>query len=78
LARNGTGWLVGDKCTFVDLSFITWAAVGEGLLQESNKASKLEENYPRYTAWLKSMGERNKVAKCMAIIADGRAAHGLK
>lgn len=78
MARNGTGSLVGDKCTYADLSFITWADVGEGLLREMNKADKLAEDYPKYTAWLKSMKEREKVAKCVALIAESRAAHGLR
>ncbi|KAJ5149097.1 glutathione S-transferase [Penicillium atrosanguineum] len=78
LARNGTGWLVGDKCTYADLSFITWNGVGEGLLQELNKADKLEEDYPRYTAWMKSLKGREKVARCMALIAEARVAHGLR
>jgi glutathione S-transferase len=77
LRRNGTGWLVGDKCTYADLSFVTWAVVGEGLLHELNRADKLVE-YPRYNAWLKSLKEREGVAKCLAIISEGRAAHGLR
>jgi glutathione S-transferase len=78
LARNGTGWLVGDKCTYADLSFITWATIGEGLLYELNRADSLEEKYPKYTAWLKSLKGREKVAKCLDLIAEGRAAHGLR
>jgi glutathione S-transferase len=61
-----------------DLSFTTWAGVGEGLLHELNRTDKLEEDYPKYTAWLKSMRRREKVTKCMALIAEGRAAHGLR
>lgn len=78
LTRNGTGWLVGDKCTYADLSFITWNGVGEGLLQELSKTDKLEEDYPKYTAWMKSLKEREKVARCMSLIAEARAAHGLR
>ncbi|KAL4946471.1 hypothetical protein BDV06DRAFT_218398 [Aspergillus oleicola] len=78
LGRNGTGWLVGDKCTYADLSFVTWAGVGEGLLRELNKADKLDEKYPKYSAWLKAMRGREKAAKCEKSIAEARAAHGLK
>ncbi|KZF25884.1 glutathione S-transferase [Xylona heveae TC161] len=78
LARNGTGWLVGDKCTYADLSFVTWAVIGEGLLHEIGQADRLEEKFPRYTAWLKALKGREKVAKCLEVIAKGRAAHGLK
>jgi glutathione S-transferase len=78
LTRNGTGWLVGNKCTYADLSFVTWAIIGEGLLQELGRADELKETHPRYTTWLKSMKEREKVAKCLGLIAQGRAAHGLR
>ncbi|KAJ5112866.1 glutathione S-transferase [Penicillium angulare] len=78
LAQNATGWLVGDKCTYADLSFVTWASIGEGLLHELNRADGLEEKYPRYTAWLASLKKREKVAKCLDLIAEGRAAHGLR
>jgi glutathione S-transferase len=74
LARNGsTGWLIGDKCTYADLSFVTWAGVGEGLLVELGRAdnAKLESDYLLYSAWMGAMREREKVA-------EGRAAHGLK
>jgi glutathione S-transferase len=81
LVRNGnTGWLVGDKCTYADLSFVTWAGVGEGLLVELGRAdkAKLESDYPLYSAWMGAMREREKVEECAARIAEGRAAHGLK
>ncbi|KAL3484499.1 glutathione S-transferase [Aspergillus germanicus] len=80
LVRNdNTGWLVGDKCTYADLSFVTWAGVGEGLLVELGRAdkAKLESDYPLYSAWMGAMREMEKVAECAARIAEGRAAHGL-
>jgi glutathione S-transferase len=78
LKRNGTGWLVGGKCTYADLSFRTWASVGEGLLRELGKFEGFEENYPHYTAWLKTMDELDSVKKIQGLMAKGRAEHGLK
>jgi glutathione S-transferase len=77
LAKTGTGWLVGDKCTFADLSFVTWNLVGEGLLAELGKDRGLEEKYPRYVAWTQSLGERDDVSRIRDRMAQGRAEHGL-
>lgn len=76
LARNGTGWLVGDKCTYADLSFVTWAAIGEGLLTELGQGDALK-SYTNYASWITSLKGREKVAGCLETIAKGRADHGL-
>ncbi|KAH8891517.1 glutathione S-transferase [Thozetella sp. PMI_491] len=78
LESNGTGFLVGDKLTYADLSFVTWASTGEGLLKELSKADGLEEKYPRYTQWLATMEGRAGVKKIRDEMARGRAAHGLR
>jgi glutathione S-transferase len=77
LAKTGTGWLVGDKCTFADLSFVTWNLVGEGLLAELGKDRGLEKVYPRYAAWTQSLSERDDVRRIRDRMAQGRAEHGL-
>ena len=77
LERSGTGWLLGDKCTFADLSFVTWNLVGEGLLKELGQESKLIE-FPGYVAWMTSMSGREEVRKIKDRMAKGRAEHGLK
>ncbi|KAL6699346.1 glutathione S-transferase [Trichoderma pleuroticola] len=76
LEINGTGWLVGDKITYADLSFVTWASVGRGLLKELNKDAGLEK-YPKYMAWMKAMESRDAVRKIQSSMANGRTAHGL-
>jgi glutathione S-transferase len=58
----GTGHLRNDKCTYADLAFATWAAVGEGLLREITRLDGFVDNFPRYTAWLAVMGVK-KVKK---------------
>ncbi|ETS77987.1 hypothetical protein PFICI_10049 [Pestalotiopsis fici W106-1] len=76
LNRGGTGWLVGDKCTYADLAFVTWAHLGYGLLKQLNKLDQIEK-YEKYAAWIKSLESRETVKKVLDSIAKGRAEHGL-
>ncbi len=69
-------WLVGDKCTIADLSFVTWSHVAKGLVKQLEMSEKMTE-YPRYTAWLEAMEARPTVRKCLDNIIAGRAEHGL-
>jgi glutathione S-transferase len=71
-----SSWLVGDKCTYADLSFVTWSHVASGLLQQLGKGHVLESN-PQYTNWLKAMEARPMVKECVESIRQGRAALGL-
>lgn len=77
LERNGTGWLVGDKITYADLSFVTWSQIGEGVSKQWGRYDGLAERYPRYHKWMMAMLERPMVAKALTEIADARKAHGL-
>lgn len=77
LERSGTGWLVGDKCTYADLSFVTWSQIGEGVLKEVGRNTSLEERYPRYAAWMARMVERPAVKAALDDIREARKAHGL-
>lgn len=66
LAKNGTGWLVGDKCTYADLSFYLWGlAKGMGWPDKWNN-----DDLPHHTAWLEKMGERAATKKTMAVRAE--------
>ncbi|KAL6405484.1 glutathione S-transferase [Ilyonectria robusta] len=78
LETNGTGWLVGAKMTYADLSFVTWASVGEGLLKELGKLERFDGKFPNYTVWLKKMEGREAVKKIKDRMARERAEHGLK
>lgn len=69
-------WLVGDKCTYADLSFVTWAHVTKGLAVQVGKAD-LMKKYPRYASWLGAMESRQPVKECLDEITAARAAHGL-
>lgn len=63
--------------TYADLSFVTWAVIGEGVLKQVGKLDGLQEKYPRYAAWLARMCDRPVVKKALGEIAEGRKAHGL-
>ena len=77
LEKTGTGWLVGEKCTFADLSFVTWNLVGEGLLKELGKLQDLDVKYSSYAAWMDALCKRDDVGKIRDRMAKGRAEHGL-
>lgn len=77
LEVNGTSWLVGDKCTFADLSFVTWNLVGEGLLAELGSSGGPKGKYPRYAAWMKRLEERDDVGSIKQRMLQGRLEHGL-
>jgi len=49
LKDNGTGWLVGDKCTYADLSFVPWDMMLTFLMGE--EAVRIQERYPDFTRW---------------------------
>ena len=78
LERSGTGWLVGNKCTFADLAFVTWNWIGEGLLKDLGRSHGLDEKYPCYAAWSRRLGEREEVRSVRDRMAQGRAEHGLQ
>ncbi|KAJ4356523.1 glutathione S- transferase, nitrogen catabolite repression regulator [Didymosphaeria variabile] len=77
LKANSTGWLVGDKVTYADLSFITWSSVAEGLVKQLGKWEGFEERFPTYTGWLAAMRRLDSVKKVEEQMAKGRAANGL-
>ncbi|OKL57246.1 hypothetical protein UA08_07622 [Talaromyces atroroseus] len=76
-ASNGSTWLVGDKYTYADLSFKTWASVGYGLMKELGKLEELDK-FPKYNRWIADLNEIEGVKKIEEIMHKGRIAHGLK
>lgn len=71
LKKNGTGYLVGGKCTYADLSFVTWSSMLPHLLQGVDIAKE----YPDYSAWLQKLMERPAVKK---VLEDKQAANAKK
>lgn len=47
LKTNGTGWLVGDKCTYADLAFVPWDMLLGFLMGDE----KIFEANPHFKQW---------------------------
>ncbi|KAB8301360.1 hypothetical protein EYC80_003237 [Monilinia laxa] len=70
---QGRTWLVGDKCTFADLSFVTWDMAIPWIFGDRVGELEIEKKYPNYFAWNKRLMERPSVQK---IVKDKQAASG--
>jgi len=58
-ALEGKEYLVGDKCTYADLSFITWAVLAPFALGEHKV--HFEKEHPDYHAWMERLMARPTV-----------------
>lgn len=65
-------WLVGDKCTYADLSFIAWQRNAPRLCGE-----RFYDKFPHAWAWMKRMEARHTVQKVYAMQDKVMAEHGL-
>ena len=72
LAKTGKQYLVGDKVTYADLSFLPWQMAVPFLLGEEEHNKLVKEN-PHYAAWDKRLMERDAVKK---VVADKAKAMG--
>ena len=72
LEKQGTGYLVGDKCTYADLAFVTWSNIVPGLMGEERKID-FEGKFPAYDKWLKGLNERASVKKVNEIKEKAKA-----
>ena len=63
-------WLVGDKCSFADLAFISWQRVIAMVL---SKEDYNEDSYPHVKAWMDKMTSRGTVKK---VLEDAFKQHG--
>ena len=61
----GKQWLVGDKCTFADLSFVTWNDRMDMVMGVPD--SKPLEKYPNVEAWHNRMTSRDSLKTAMKI-----------
>jgi glutathione S-transferase len=64
---EGKDYLVGDKCTYADLSFIPWAAGAPFALGEHKV--DFEKEYPNYHAWMERLMARPAVKKALAAMS---------
>ncbi|BAE65615.1 glutathione S-transferase [Aspergillus flavus] len=63
---EGKAWLVGDKCTFADLSFVPWNCRLDMLLQTPPGEDPLAK-YPNVQAWHHRMVDRPSWKRCMEV-----------
>lgn len=64
LKKNGDGYLVGGKCTYADLSFVTWAQSTQYFMKDDD--FDFAKECPNYDAWMNSLVERPMVKKVLA------------
>lgn len=57
-------WLVGDKCTFADLSFLPWNDRID-MLVLSKSIDEIKAKYPNFAAWQACMVMRDSWKQAM-------------
>ena len=62
-ALEGKEYLVGDKCTYADLSFVTWGVMVPFLTGEQHEINF--DEYPNYKAWMERLNARPAVKKVL-------------
>jgi len=67
---KGKEWLVGNKCTYADLSFVTWNNIVTVLGTHINV-----DDYPNYKAWHNRLLARPAVKKTLEVQAKAMAKH---
>ena len=73
---EGRDWLVGDKITVADLSWVMWENVVELLI--GREMIKFDTSkFPNYDRWWKSLKERKSVEKATRMRAEGLEKHAL-
>lgn len=61
LTDNNKEWLVGDRISYADLSFVVWNWVLERFPLEG-----WQKEYPKVAEWDRRLNERTSVATCFA------------
>jgi glutathione S-transferase len=54
-ALKDRNWLVGEKCTFADLSFVPWQDMVGLIMGDEVAATDLECDFPNVQAWMQRM-----------------------
>ncbi|CZS93271.1 related to theta class glutathione S-transferase [Rhynchosporium graminicola] len=54
----GRDWLVGDKCTYADLAFMTWEEIAMTLAEQNPGFYDIEKDFPNVHAWQKRITEK--------------------
>lgn len=75
LKRTGSEYLVGNKCTYADLSFITWNIVATAVVGKAGWDFDPAAKLPHFDRWMKNLIERPAVKKVLADKAKAAQAH---
>jgi len=75
-ALEGKQWLVGDKCTYADLSFFMWHIILPLSMLYPQGQTPLSK-YPNVLAWHERMAARDPVKKVLAVREEMMAKEGL-
>ncbi|RPD58721.1 glutathione S-transferase C-terminal-like protein [Lentinus tigrinus ALCF2SS1-7] len=67
LAKSPSGWLVGDKVTIADLSFITWNRAAVHTILKDFEGGDVEHKFPAFYAWHEKLNTRETVKKLQDI-----------
>ena len=63
---EGRSWLVGDKCTYADLSFVTWDILIPTMMGSDQHPERFNiDHYPNFKAWHERLLARESVKKCL-------------
>lgn len=65
LKKTSKPYLVGNKCTYADLMFVSWNHI-VGFLMGEGFQKEFEETYPDAAAWRQRLEERESVKKAYA------------
>lgn len=61
---KGKEYLVGNKCTYADLSFLMWA-LNASFAAGPEHEIDFAKNYPNYQAWIARLSQRPAVTKVL-------------
>ena len=64
-ALEGKDYLVGDKCTYADISFIAWDHRFQVIFKGEFAIEELEKKYPNYVRWHKTVAARKAVKEVL-------------
>lgn len=64
-ALEGREYLVGDKCTYADISFVSWDYRLQTVVQGELDPSELEKKYPNYMRWHKACIARKAIQEVL-------------
>ncbi len=64
-ALQNKEYLVGNKCTYADLAFVTWGSMTPFLLGDEAKVEQMKKDYPNYDAWMQRLVSRPATKKVL-------------